>query len=148
MRKLKETVADVEWLVSEWDYDTNSALGIFPDKIGSQSNTYAFWKCKFGHKWKAIISNRYHGRGCPECRKQLKTSFPEQAVFFYIKKSFPMQSTHLEIFSPMAWRLTCIFPQSERELSMTGLHGTKMIPLKRKSENTRFASKMASRSSG
>ena len=42
MRKLKETVADVEWLVSEWDYDTNSALGIFPDKIGSQSNTYAF----------------------------------------------------------------------------------------------------------
>ena len=31
MRKLKETVADVEWLVSEWDYDTNSALGIFPD---------------------------------------------------------------------------------------------------------------------
>ena len=26
MRKLKETVADVEWLVSEWDYDTNSAL--------------------------------------------------------------------------------------------------------------------------
>ena len=62
MRKLKETVADVEWLVSEWDYDTNSALGIFPDKIGSQSNTYAFWKCKFGHKWKAIVSNRYHGR--------------------------------------------------------------------------------------
>lgn len=33
MRKLKETVADVEWLVSEWDYNTNSALGIFPDKI-------------------------------------------------------------------------------------------------------------------
>ena len=89
MRKLKETVADVEWLVSEWDYDTNSALGIFPDKIGSQSNTYAFWKCKFGHKWKARIGNRYHGRGCPECRKQLKTSFPEQAVFFYIKKKFP-----------------------------------------------------------
>ncbi len=35
MKKPKETVADVEWLLKEWDYDTNSAMGIFPDKLGS-----------------------------------------------------------------------------------------------------------------
>ncbi len=99
MKKPKETVADVEWLLKEWDYDTNSAMGIFPDKLGSQSNTYAYWRCKNGHKWKAKINNRYNGHGCPECRKALKTSFPEQAVFFYVKKKYPdAVNTYRDIF--------------------------------------------------
>lgn len=99
MRKPKETVADVEWLMQEWDFDTNSAMGFFPDKLGSQSNTDVYWKCKNGHKWKAKISYRYIGRGCPECRKALKTSFPEQAVFFYVKKKYPdAVQSYKEIF--------------------------------------------------
>ena len=86
--------------MQEWDFDTNSTLGILPEKLGSQSNTYAYWKCKYGHKWKAKISNRYHGRGCPECRKGLKTSFPEQAVFYYIKKVFPDAiNSYKDVFS-------------------------------------------------
>ena len=89
MRKIKETIADIPWLLEEWDYEKNAALGIFPDKVASQSNSKAYWKCKFGHKWEAKISNRYHGRGCPECRKRLKTSFPEQALFYYVRKKFP-----------------------------------------------------------
>lgn len=75
--------------MEEWDSEVNSSFGIFPGKLGSQSNTYAYWKCKYGHKWKAKINNRYNGRGCPECSKWRKTSFPEQAVFFYVKKVFP-----------------------------------------------------------
>ena len=89
MKTPKEKIIDVPKLMSEWDYDTNNAEGLFPDKLGSQSNTYAYWKCKYGHTWKAKISNRYNGRGCPECAKGLKTSFPEQAVFFYLKQKFP-----------------------------------------------------------
>lgn len=89
MSKQKETVSMVKRLIDEWDFKANEAAGIFPDKLGSQSNTYAFWKCKYGHKWRAKINNRYNGRGCPECSKRLKTSFPEQAVFFYLKKKFP-----------------------------------------------------------
>ena len=89
MRKLKETVADVPELMKEWDSDVNSSLGIYPDRIGSQSNTYAYWKCEYGHKWKAKINNRYNGRGCPECSKGKKTSFPEQAVLFYVRQVFP-----------------------------------------------------------
>lgn len=100
MRKLKETVADVPWLLQEWDFDTNNSLGVFPEKLGSQSNTYAYWKCKYGHKWKAKINNRYNGRGCPECRKGLKTSFPEQAVYFYVKQKYPDAiNSYKEIFT-------------------------------------------------
>ena len=66
MRKLKETVADVEWLVSEWDYNTNSALGIFPDKIGSQSNTYVF-VCVNSKMRNVILSRDFSGATKP-CR--------------------------------------------------------------------------------
>ena len=89
MKKPKETVSRVKRLMDEWDFDANNAAGIFPDQLGSQSNVYAFWKCKYGHKWKAKINNRYNGRGCKMCSKRLRSSFPEQAVYFYIKKKFP-----------------------------------------------------------
>lgn len=89
MRTPKEFVADIPALMEEWDFEKNTSLCIFPDKLGSQSNTYAYWVCKYGHKWKAKINNRYNGRGCPECKKRLQTSFPEQAVFFYVKQKYP-----------------------------------------------------------
>ena len=99
MKTQKETVSQIKKLMDEWDFESNSSIGIFPDKVGSQSNTYAFWKCKYGHKWRAKINNRYYGRGCPECSKRLKTSFPEQAVYFYIKKKFPDAiNSYKEIF--------------------------------------------------
>lgn len=89
MRTPKEFVDDIPALMEEWDFEKNTSLCIFPDKLGSQSNTYAYWVCKYGHKWKAKINNRYNGRGCPECKKRLQTSFPEQAVFFYVKQKYP-----------------------------------------------------------
>ena len=63
MKKPKETVSMVKRLMDEWNFEANEDAGIFPDKLGSQSNTYAFWKCKYGHKWRAKINNRYNGRG-------------------------------------------------------------------------------------
>ena len=85
--------------MKEWDSEVNSSFDIYPDKLGSQSNTYAYWKCKYGHKWKARISNRYKGRGCPDCNKYKKTSFPEQAVLFYVKQIFPdTVSSYRDIF--------------------------------------------------
>lgn len=89
MRKLKEYVSDVPRLMKEWDFEENEHRGIFPDKLGSQSNTYAYWKCQYGHRWKAKINNRYKSCGCPECRKGKKTSFPEQAIYFYVSMLYP-----------------------------------------------------------
>ena len=70
MRKLKETVSQVSRLMDEWDVEKNREAGLDPDKLGSQSNKYAFWKCKCGYSWSAKISNRYHGRGCPCCARK------------------------------------------------------------------------------
>ena len=81
-RKITETLSSVDRLMQEWDWEKNI---LNPTTLGSQSNQRAWWKCKYGHSWEAKICNRYHGRGCPICRCRLKTSFPEQAVFFYVK---------------------------------------------------------------
>lgn len=73
-------------LASEWDYDKNT---IDPTKISASSDKKVWWKCQFGHEWKAQIRNRACGTKCPICNKEMKTSFPEQALFFYIKKYYP-----------------------------------------------------------
>lgn len=71
MRKLKETVSQVPTLMHEWDIEKNKAVGLNPEKLGSQSNFYAFWKChKCGYEWSAKINNRYNGRGCPCCARK------------------------------------------------------------------------------
>jgi very-short-patch-repair endonuclease len=35
------------------------------------------------------VYSRVAGVGCPHCAKELQSSFPEKAIYFYIKKTFP-----------------------------------------------------------
>lgn len=73
-------------LAAEWDYDKNKKT---PSEVTASSSLSFYWKCKFGHSWQATITNRHQGRGCPECDKKNKTSFPEQVILFYIRKTYP-----------------------------------------------------------
>ncbi len=53
-------------LLNEWNYEKNEALS--PSMFTKNSKTSVWWKCsKCGYEWKARISNREHGRGCPKC---------------------------------------------------------------------------------
>lgn len=75
-------------ILDEWDYDKNT---VTPTEIGVGAHYKAWWKCPFGHSYQAYPSNRCgktHS-GCPICDKENHTSFPEQALYFYVKKYFP-----------------------------------------------------------
>lgn len=75
-------------LTEEWNYERNGELT--PQGIKARSGKKVWWKCKIcGHEWSASVHNRSRGWGCPACAKRSKTSFAEQAIFFYIKKLFP-----------------------------------------------------------
>lgn len=74
-------------LLKEWNYDRNGMLT--PSDFKEHSARKIWWKCKKGHEWKTSISNRSRGDGCPECNSGIRTSFPEQAIYFYVKKIYP-----------------------------------------------------------
>ena len=73
-------------LAKEWNYEKNGDLK--PTQVVEASNKKVWWKCKKGHTWKATIAHRTNGTGCPVCSKDIQTSFPEQAIFYYLSKYF------------------------------------------------------------
>ena len=74
-------------LLKEWNYDRNGRLT--PSDFKEHSARKIWWKCKKGHEWKTSISNRSRGDGCLECNSGIRTSFTEQAIYFYVKKIYP-----------------------------------------------------------
>lgn len=73
-------------LALEWNYQKNK--GITPDSVIAKTGKKYLWICNKGHEWEATVNSRIRGNGCSQCSKERATSFPEQAVFYYIKKLF------------------------------------------------------------
>lgn len=72
----------------EWHPTKNGRLT--PHDIVAKSNKKVWWLGSCGHEWEQSISKRTsRGQGCPICARMSQTSFPEQALFFYIKQAFP-----------------------------------------------------------
>lgn len=71
-------------LIKEWHPTKNTS--ITPTEVTSGSDKKVWWLCSKGHEWQATISSRVNGNGCPECAKELSTSFPEQAILYYLSK--------------------------------------------------------------
>lgn len=42
-----------------------------------------------GNEWKASVSNRVKGRGCPVCKKEHSSSFAENIIYEFVKILFP-----------------------------------------------------------
>lgn len=74
-------------LAREWHPTKNGDLTSKDLTCGSQKKIW--WKCFKGHEWEAIVKSRCKGTGCPHCSKYLRTSFPEQSIYYYMKKLFP-----------------------------------------------------------
>lgn len=52
-------------LAAEWHPVKNA--GLTPETIGGGSPKRAWWLCKEGHEWQAVIASRSKGYGCPYC---------------------------------------------------------------------------------
>ena len=79
---LAETHPD---LAKEWNYSRNSNLT--PYDVTPHDTREVYWICRKGHEWQAPIGYRVRtGAQCPKCISERKTSFPEQAIFYYLSK--------------------------------------------------------------
>lgn len=59
-------------IVDEWDFEKNDELGLSIEKATYGSRSYAYWKCKNSHSWKAQIKNRTkeNRTECPDCKNR------------------------------------------------------------------------------
>jgi len=73
-------------LAKQWHPSENGDLT--PNDVTTGSKKVVWWLCDLGHEWKAAIHSRSSGVGCPICNQSRQTSFPEQALYFYIKAIF------------------------------------------------------------
>ena len=98
-------------LATEWNREKN---GIDSSKVSIRSGRVYWWKCsKCGYEWQASPHNRTNGSiatGCPKCALETQTSYPEQVVYYFIKKHYSdainryrdifWNSMELDIFIP------------------------------------------------
>ena len=92
-------------LAKEWNYEKNNELT--PDEVLPNCNKKVWWRCSKGHEWQATVNHRTQGRGCPICKSERKTSFPEYILVFYLKKygldiihSYKDKGYELDIYIP------------------------------------------------
>lgn len=76
-------------LLNEWDYERNGDQQ--PEQLSASCDFEAKWLCPFGHRYSAKVCDRTKKKplNCPVCNNRNLTSFPEQAIYFYITKCFP-----------------------------------------------------------
>ena len=70
----------------QWDFEKNKDVDIY--SVSDRSKKIVWWKCKNGHNYRDAIFRRCDRVFCSICYDMHGTSFPEQAVYYYIKSKF------------------------------------------------------------
>jgi translation initiation factor IF-1 len=72
-------------LAKQWHPNKNGILT--PRDVHSSTDIKVWWQCEKGHEWKAQISNRNSGKGCPKCGCN-KISYQQLCIYYYLQKLF------------------------------------------------------------
>ena len=92
-------------IAAQWHPTKNA--GLLPNDVTAGSGKKVWWICERGREWEAAIYSRVSGRGCPYCNSEHSTSFPEQALYFYISQVTPAINRYkvfgkeIDVFLPL-----------------------------------------------
>lgn len=93
-------------IAKEFDIKNNH---ITPDKVFCKSSKYYYWICSTcGNNYRMQVNTRTSAhQSCPKCANRFQTSFPEQAILYYLKKynlnaesRVKIDGNELDIFIP------------------------------------------------
>ena len=104
LKKSGSLIDKYPYLAEEWNYTKN--IGMNPSMFTPNSNKKVWWICSKGHEWEATINSRAIGRKCPKCSMEKGTSFPEQAIYYYLSLFFECENRYnykgyeIDIFIP------------------------------------------------
>ena len=153
-RVLVPGVTDLETafpeIAAEWHPTKNSHLT--PKDVMAGSHIKVWWQCKKRHhEWQAMIYSRTkEHQGCPKCSTAKQTSFPEQAILYYVKMSFTdainryksdfLGKQELDIYIPSiklaieydgeAWHGREKLEREQRKYAICKKHGIKLIRIR------------------
>ena len=101
-RKVIEGINDLKTnspeLMKEWNYEKNNAIDLFPERVTRFSDKKAWWICPIcDNSYQTAIKHRSLGTGCPNCANEFRTSFPEQAIYFYLKNEFEDTQNRMDL---------------------------------------------------
>lgn len=104
-------------IAEEWDFAQNGDTS--PQNVFPFSNKKVWWVCKKGHKWQSTINNRVKGNGCPICSSGSRTSFPEFAILFYLKK---LGINTLQSYKEFGYELDLFIPSLKTAIEYDGYY--------------------------
>lgn len=96
-------------LAKMWHPTKNGELT--PQDVTYGSGKTVWWICKNGHEFRRKIDAHRAIFSCPICSSRRRTSFPEQAIFYYVKQFFPDAiNSYKEIFETKSMELDIFIP--------------------------------------
>ena len=110
-------------LAQEWHSVRNGTLT--PDAVTSSTAQKVWWKCEIGHEWQATINSRSGGSNCPYCNQEGKTSFAEQAIFYYCNLLF---DAHNQYRAAPRLEIDIYLPDIKTGIEHDGLYFHSSIP--------------------
>ena len=129
-------------LAKEWHQEKNGDLN--PCDVTANSGKKVWWLCPVGHAYRATVRDRNSDdTQCPICNARNQSSFPEQAILYYVKKLYPdAVNKYKEIF-PRSMELDIYIPSIRLGIEFDGAnwHNTE-TQFRREKRNMRFASKI------
>lgn len=105
-------------IAKEWDYTLNIDS---PQDVHKGMPEKRWWICQKGHTsyYSSIRDRVRRGYGCPICQGEAQTSFPEQALFYYIKKFF---ADAINRYSRSSYELDVFIPSLNVGIEYDGLY--------------------------
>lgn len=107
-------------LLSEWDYDRNV---IDPSECACFSRKRVWWNCRRGHHWKAAVSDRSKGTGCPKCSEERRVSFPEKAILYYLRLHIENVQANYRDENIAPYELDIYLPEYRLAIEYDGTYG-------------------------
>lgn len=106
-------------LASEWHPTKNENLRSTDVTIGS--NKKVWWKCPVGHEYQTKVVQRKR-TNCPVCALRKQTSFPEQAIFYYVKKLWPNSLNKYKDCFNNGMEFDIYIPENKTAIEYDGSH--------------------------
>ena len=113
-------------LAKEWHPTKNGDLT--PQQVTVRSGKKIWWQCSNGHEWQATPHDRdTDNTNCPYCNARRQTSFPEQAILFYVKKFFPDAINKYKDIFPSSMELDIYIPSKHVGIEYDGANWHKTV---------------------